>query len=224
MIDTQPGAPRSVFTSELVELHDTVLRMGTFVMSMLERGLQALVEQNLELAEEVRRSDDVADALDIGIEEAALRLLALQHPMASDLRCVAGAIRIAADLERVGDYSKDIAKVARRLHAEPYHWALEDIPLMGRRTHEMIRMALRSFVERDLELARQVAEMDRELDSLWRTVRDQLIGHMRDDPGNVFQGTHLLLAARYLERIGDHTVNVAERVSYMETGRLEHLV
>ncbi|HOS92503.1 MAG TPA: PhoU domain-containing protein, partial [Armatimonadota bacterium] len=101
MIDTQPGAPRSVFTSELVELHDTVLRMGTFVMSMLERGLQALVEQNLKLAEEVRRSDDVADALDIGIEEAALRLLALQHPMASDLRCVAGAIRIAADLERV---------------------------------------------------------------------------------------------------------------------------
>lgn len=210
---------RTAFRSELSELRDTVLRMATFVEEMLARAMDALVRQDHDLAEEVRRSDDVPDTLDYQIEEMAIRLLATQQPMARDLRTIAASVRIAADLERIGDYAKDIAKVARRLHQEPYFWPLEDIPLMGRKTGEMLRMAVRCFVERDLDLARRVAEMDDEVDELWDRLRDQTMEHMRADPKHVFQATHLLLVARYLERVGDHTVNVVERVNYMETAR-----
>ena len=152
-----------------------------------------------------------------------MRLLALQQPLARDLRAIAAGLRITADLERVGDYSKDIAKVARRLVDQPYFKPLEDIPKMAEVAREMLRLAIRCFVDRDLDLARQVAEMDNEMDALWKALRDELMDFMRRDPQYVHQATHLLLVARYLERIGDHTVNVVERVNYVETGRLEHL-
>jgi phosphate transport system protein len=206
------------------ELRDTVLRMGTFVEGMLARAMQALVNRDVNLALEVRRSDDVADALDVEIEEVSTRLLALQQPLARDLRAVIGAVRIGSDLERIGDYSKDIAKTVPGLSAEPLVAPLEDIPAMAARAGEMIRLALRCFVDRDLELARQVAEMDKGVDELWKKLHVQLLDHMRRDPAVVNAATQLLLIARYLERIGDHTVNVVERVHYMETGRLTHLV
>jgi len=214
---------RVAFHAELAELRDTVLRMGTFVESMLERAMQALTAQDRELAEEVHRSDDVPDRLDLEIEQVAIRLLALQQPLARDLRAIAGCLRIAADLERVGDYAKDIAKVAIRLSGEPYFKPLEDLPRMARCAQEMLRLSLRCFVDRDLELARQVAAMDRGVDELWDRLRDELRQSMQRDPHLVPQATELLFVARYLERIGDHTVNVVERVYTIETGRREPL-
>jgi phosphate transport system protein len=223
MMAEQGTGIRTAFREELTELRDTVLEMATFVEGMLSRAMESLVNQDYDLAEEVRVSDDIPDDLDLAIENLATRLLALQQPLARDLRAIMSAVRISADLERVGDYSKDIAKVARRLVDEPYFKPLEDIPKMAELTREMLRGAVRCFVNRDLELAREVAEMDNEVDDLWRSLRDELMDFMRSDPKLVRQAMYLLLVARYLERIGDHTVNVVERVHYMETGELKHL-
>ena len=169
-----PSEVRSAFREELWELRDTVVRMGCFVESMLARAMEALVNQDADLAQEVRRSDDVADGLDLEIEQVAMRLLALQQPLARDLRAIAAALRMGADLERIGDYSKDIAKVTQRLAGRPYFRPLEDIPLMARHAGEMVRLAMRCFVDRDLELAQQVADMDARLDELWEALRLQL--------------------------------------------------
>ena len=214
---------RSAFRGELWELRDTVVRMGSFVESMLSHAMDSLIRQDAELAQEVRRSDDVADNLDLEIEQVAMRLLALQQPLARDLRAIAASLRMGADLERIGDYSKDIAKVTQRLAGAAYFQPLEDIPLMARHAGEMVRLAMRCFVDRDLELARRVGAMDQKLDDLWDALRLQLMDHMRRDPACIEQATHLMLVARYLERIGDHTVNVVERVNYIETGKLEKL-
>ncbi|NSW55906.1 MAG: phosphate signaling complex protein PhoU [Armatimonadetes bacterium] len=221
MVTSGNGLPiRSEYREKLARLREMVLEMATFVDGMLSRGMEALQENNPELAEEVRLSDDVSDALNYGIEELAINLLALQQPMARDLREITAAIRIATDLERIGDYSKDIAKVARKLRGEPLYWPLEDIPEMARLVADMLRKAINAFVDRDVESARSLADDDEAVDIIFKRVTEQLMEHMRQDPRYVFQATQLLFVARYLERIGDHTVNVGERVVYMETGRL----
>jgi len=220
---TDAADPRSAFRGELCELREVVLRMGALAEGMLARAIRALVTQDLALAEEVRRTDDVADALDLQIEEVCTRLLATQQPLARDLRAITGALRIAADLERIGDYATDIAKVVRRLHAEPYFKPLEDIPQMADRCREMIHLVLRCFVEGDREPALQIGAMDDEIDAMWKSLRAELMDYMTGDTRYVHQAMHLMLVARYLERIGDHTVNVAERILYMQTGTLRKL-
>jgi len=219
-MSTNDAEIRSSFRGNLAQLRELVLRLATFVEDMLSKSMQALMTQDRELAEEVRISDDVPDQLDFDIEQLSIQLLALQQPMARDLREISASMRIATDLERFGDYSRDIAKVARRLADKPYYWPLEDIPVMANRVGEMIRLAIKAFVDRDLELALKVIDMDAEVDRLWKLLRDQLMEHMRHDPEHVYQATFLLLVVRYLERMGDHTVNVAERVEYLETGQL----
>lgn len=214
---------RSAFRGELSELRDVVLRMGALVEGMLARAVEALVTRDVELAAEVRRSDDLADAMDLQIEEVCTRLLATQQPLARDLRAITGALRIAADLERIGDYSTDIAKVVKRLCGEPYFKPLEDIPRMAAGCREMIHLVLRCFVDGDLQLAHRIGEMDDEVDALWKALRAELMDYMTRDGRYVHQAMHLMLVARYLERIGDHTVNVAERILYMQTGELQKL-
>ncbi len=211
---------RSRYRESLQQLRELVLEMATFVETMLAKAMQALAERDEALADEVRRSDDVADDLDFHIEELGTRLLALQQPMARDLREIASALKIATDLERVGDYARDIAKIARRFRDQPYYWPLEDIPVMGERARALVHAATRAFLDQNAELAREVIRQDEELDAMWKKLRDQLISHMQDDPQYVYQATYLLFVARYLERIGDHTTNVAERVVYIETGTL----
>jgi phosphate transport system protein len=219
----QPIHTRSTIRDALGELHETLLEFGSFVSGMLARAMRALTEQDARLAAEVTRSDDVADDLDRRVEDIGLRLLSLLHPMARDLYAVTGSIRIAADLERIADYSNDIAKVARRLAEDPLHWELIDLGRMASQAQVMLRLALEAVVAHDLENARQVARMDSEVDQLWKTIRNQCMDHMRVSPEYVEQATFLLLCARYLERIGDHIVNIAERVHFMETGRVEKL-
>lgn len=218
-----PVATRSALRGELSELHFTIVQFGAFVSDMLARAMRALVDQDPALAEEVRLSDDVADEFNRRVEDIGLRLLSLQHPMARDLYAVTGAIRMAADLERVGDYANDIAKIARRLSAEPLYWELTDLDRMAAQAQEMLRLALQCVVEHSLDTAMQVGRMDSRLDALWRLIREQCMDHMRVSPEYVEQATFLLLAARYLERIGDHVVNVAERVHFIETGSVAKL-
>jgi len=212
---------RSSYRHNLDDLRNTVLRMGAFAEGMLSRAMQALVNQDVELAREVHRSDDVADDFDREIERTAISLLASQQPVAGDLRSILGALRIATDLERIADYAKDIAKVTIAVAPTPWFAPLEDTALMGEMACELLRQALRAFADQDLVLAHKVAADDEKLDELWHKLWAQLNLRMAGDPEVISQATYLLLVARYLERIGDHTINIMERLNYMETGKLE---
>lgn len=214
---------RQSFETDLDEVQRKVTRLASFVTGMLGRAMRALVEQDSALADRVIAEDDVADDLDLAIEQDCMRLLALQQPMARDLRTLGTALKIIADLERVGDYAVDIARSAKVLSGEPFFKPLEDIGLMAELTEAMVRDAAEAFVKHDLDLVHAVVHQDDEVDRIWYHLLDELVEYMRGDPGLVLQATHLLLVARYLERIADHVVNVAERVAYMETGRFENL-
>jgi len=211
--------PRGLYHEQLEQLRNTVLRMGTFAEEMLQRAMKSLLEQDVALAREVHRSDDVADDLDHEIDRRCTSLLASQQPVAGDLRGIIGALQIATDLERIADYAKDIAKVAVAMGTNPWFKPLEDIQRMGELAFEQLHRALRAFADHDLTLARQVIERDEELDDLWHRLGEELQERMQAQPEIVPQALRLILVARYLERIGDHTINVMERLHYIDTGR-----
>ncbi len=215
---------RAAFAADMEDLEKQLVRMGDFVESMLASAIKALAEQNEALANEVILRDDLADEMDLTIEQRCMRLLALQQPLGHDLRTIGTALKIIADLERIGDYSVDIARVAKSLVHEPYFKPLVDIPAMAAIASEMLRGAIRSFVNKDLELVRQVCQRDDEVDRAWHSLLRELMASMERDPSLVRQATAFILVARYLERIADHVTNIAERVNYAETGEMTELV
>jgi len=211
---------RQSFEEQMEELEQRLLEMGAFVEDMLEKAVRALSEQDVELAREVIRADDVADDMDLEIEQHCMRLLALQQPMSKDLRIIGTVMKVIADVERIGDYSVDIARTAIKLSETAYFKPLVDIPKMAELVHGMLREALEALVRHDLQLVHQVIEEDEQVDEMWSRLLEELEEIMQAHPEVVPQGASLLLVARYLERIADHVVNVAERVDYMETGEL----
>jgi phosphate transport system protein len=214
---------RQAFDEQLQELEGRLVEMGRFVESMLEKAVGALSEQDVELAREVIAADDTADAMDLAIEQHCMRLLALQQPMSRDLRTIGTVMKVIADVERIGDYSVDIAKTAIKLADEKYFRPLDDIPRMTEMVRHMLREALEALVAHDLERVARVIDCDDAVDKLWYKVLEDVERVMQERPEVVPQAVALVLVARYLERIADHTVNIAERVAYMETGRLETL-
>jgi len=214
---------RKTFDAQLKDLEEQVLKMGSFVEGMLDSAMQALVKQDTALADDVIQRDDIADKMDLDIEIACMRLLALQQPMSKDLRTIGTALKIITDLERIGDYSVDIARTAKLLADESYFKPLIDLPKMAELTKKMVRDALQAFVERSIEKALKVCEDDDAVDHLNRMLLDELMDFMRKDPNLVKQSVYFVLISRYLERIADHVTNVAERIVYMETGELQHI-
>ncbi len=214
---------RQAFDEQLAELERRLLEMGEFVAMMLEKAGRALATHDTKLAEEAIAADDTADDMDLEIEQRCMRLLALQQPMSRDLRTIGTVMKVIADVERIGDYSVDIAKTAIELAQTEYYKPLEDIPKMVEIVRGMLRQALDALVAHDLVLVKKVIERDDEVDRLWYRIRGQVERVMQERSEVVPQAVALLLVARYLERVADHTVNIAERVAYMETGRLEVL-
>jgi phosphate transport system protein len=214
---------RTQFEEQLEALRLRLLEMGSLADEMVAAAMQALVEQNVSLAEQVIARDDVVDALDIAIETDCMRMIALQQPLARDLRLIGTALKVITDLERISDHAVDIAKVARKLARDTFLKPLVDLPRMSMRVRQMLRDALQSFITHDLSLVHQVVETDDEIDVLFHRIRDDLHAAMKRDPEVVVQASYLLFVAHYLERIADHTVNIAERVHYVETGDLIQL-
>ena len=214
---------RSSFSEEIRELEQDLLKMGSVVEQMLHKSIEALITRNVFLAEEAIAMDDIVDGYNLAIENRCLKLLALQQPMARDLRTIAGAMKIITDVERMGDYIVDIAKTARELSEEPLFKPLEDIPRMAELVKQMLRDVLEAFVSRDLELIQKMIETDDQVDHLNRSLHEELVGYMQKDPSVIPQAVHLLLITRYLERLADHVTNVGERVYYMETGEMKEL-
>jgi phosphate transport system protein len=206
---------RQHFETELQALRNQLLRMGGLVEERVHRAVQALVERREEEARKIVATDDEVNDLQMDIDERCLRLLATQAPLAGDLRLITSAMKINADLERVGDQAVNIAENAIILIPLPPLKPLIDIPRMARIAEKMIRDALDAFVARDAALARDVLGRDDEVDELKDQVFRELLTYMMADPGTIQRALALILVSRNLERIADHATNIAEDVIFI---------
>ena len=214
---------RHSFEQDIRELEQELLSMGGVVEEMLSKAVQALVNRDRALADEAIAMDDIADSYNVNIETRCLRLLALQQPMARDLRTIAGAMKIITDIERMGDYTVDIAKTAKFLADQTPFKPLVDIPRMAEIVQRMLREVLEAFVSRDLDLVEKMVSDDDVVDKMAHDLHEELADAIERNPKITRQALRLLLITRYLERIADHITNVGERVYYMETGELKEL-
>lgn len=209
---------RELFHRELKELEQEVLRMGALVEDQIRRAVKSLTEHDLALAQEIIADDDRVDHLESEIEQRCLTLLALQQPLAGDLRVVSTILKMITDLERIADHAVDIAVVTVRLGDEPFIKPLVDIPQMARLASSMVRAALNAYIHRSLEEAWAMIRLDDDVDQLFATIFRDLLEIMRDRPETVAQATYLLFVANYLERVADHATNLGEWLIFMVTG------
>jgi len=210
---------RSEYQKSLEELQQDILRMGGFVEDNISRAVDSLAKQDLELAEKVFAMEEEIDKLERKIEETCLRLIATQQPMAKDLRKIASAFKIITDLERMGDYSVDIAKVTKRIGKEKLIKPLIDLPQMARIVQEMTKNSLDAYVAEDVELAKAVGKDDDKVDAYHKQIFRELLVLMMENPRTITQATHLLFVSRSLERIADHATNISESVIYLVSGK-----
>ncbi|WP_430883432.1 phosphate signaling complex protein PhoU [Fusibacter sp. JL216-2] len=201
------------------ELDALLLKMSSQVEEIIELSIKALMEQDLDLANRIIRLDNKIDNMEISIEKKSLELIALQNPIAGDLRRVSAILKIITDLERIGDHCVNIAKVVIDIGKKPFIKPLIDIPKMAEIVRKMVNESIDSFVQANSQLAIEVAKRDDEVDALYETIYLDLLEFMRkDDVEEVDQIVNLLFIGRYLERIADHTTNICERIIYMSTG------
>jgi len=209
---------RERFERQLRELNVKLLKMGAMVEDIIEASVQSLVKQDLDMAKEVYRMDDQIDELELELENECMRLLALQQPMARDLRVIGTIMKIITDLERMGDHAVNIAKVTLKIGDEPLIKPLIDIPRMSKLSEKMVSKSLDAFMKSDIHLAAEVAHDDEAVDEIYDEIYMELIEMIIENPSITKQATHLLFIGRYLERIADHATNIGERVIYMVTG------
>jgi phosphate transport system protein len=207
------------FEEELETLQNRLLEMGGLAEERVRAAVHGLVTRDAAAIDKVQRGDEPINQLHIEIDDRCFRLLALYQPMATDLRAIVAAVKINADLERVGDLAVNIAEAATRYVTHAPVKKLIDIPRMGDIAQGMLRDALDSYVHRDTTLARAVLNADDELDALKTQVFRELLTYMLQDPTTVEPALDLILISRHLERIGDHATNVAEDVIFMVSAR-----
>ncbi|MZQ85071.1 phosphate signaling complex protein PhoU [Paenibacillus sp. 5J-6] len=217
-MDARPG-----FHQSLTLLQKELLEMGESVKELILTSVNSLATLDEKAAQQVINNDDQIDDYLTRIDELSLRLIALQQPMASDLRIISTALKIAIDLERIADHAVDIAKITIRFAGEELVKPLETIPQMANIAIEMLQESLLSYTERDVHRAAALAEKDDRVDKMYSTVMTELMGMMNSDYHRNRQLTHLLLVAHFLERVADHTTNIGEGVIYMVTGKRKDL-
>ena len=206
------------YDEELRRLRDMVARMGGLAERQVAESTRALVRRDTDLATEVVGRDAQIDALEREVEAYCVRLLALRQPMASDLRVIIAAMKASNDLERIGDYASNAAKRAVVLASLPAIGSLAGFERMAQLVQENLKAAMDAFVNNDAEAARRVWEADEPVDAIYNGIFRELLTFMMEDPRNISAATHMLFIAKNLERIGDHTTNIAERIYYAVRG------
>jgi phosphate transport system protein len=208
------------FERDLDALKEQLLLMGGRAEAIVLKATEALRRRDQSLANEVFGDDRVIDQMEMDIDARCVRLLALQQPLARDLRFITAALKITNDLERVGDHAVNIAQGAQRLSAEPQLKPLVDIPRMAQLAGGMLHEALDAFVRQDTEAARALVRRDDAVDDLNRQVFRELLSFMVENPSTISRAMELILVARNLERVADLATNVAEEVVFIEEARV----
>lgn len=211
---------RGMFEEQLNELHKDLLNMGTHVEEAVYQAVKALVNKDEVLAKTVIVGDQFINELEVDIEKKCLTLIALQQPVGSDLRRIATTLKISTDLERMGDHAVSIAETALKLKNETYGKPLIDIEKMADIVKKMVHDVLNAYIYLSEVDAKRIAKIDDQVDGLYLTVCNELTELMKKDNQLIYQGTHLLLAAQFIERIGDYATNICESIIYMVTGRV----
>lgn len=209
---------RNSFDLKLQQLHEDLMAMGEAVAKQIEESINALKEQDETLADKIIEEDDIIDKFEEEIEDKCIKLMATEQPLAGDLRRIFIATKIITDLERMGDHAVDIAKIAKKLIGENYIKELIDIPKMSKIVGVMIKDSLEVYITRDANRARKVSKMDDEVDKLYKSIFDELLIIMRNDPTTINQASQFLFVCKFLERMADHTTNICEWTVYLECG------
>ena len=208
---------RSQFDRQLEELHLELMKMGALCEEAISAGVKALLEGDQAMAEKAIRRERDIDQREREIESLCMKLLLQQQPVARDLRTISSALKMTSDMERIGDQASDIAEITRSIGPIPLHGQLH-VEEMARSAVKMVTDSVESFVKRDLDMALGVMEYDDVVDGLFDRVKEELTALIRADASSAGTALDLLMIAKYLERIGDHAVNVAEWVLYSLTG------
>lgn len=209
---------RQSYDQELEALRNDIMRMGSMVSKTIDDAVKSLATKDVQLAREIIEADDVIDNLEVEIEDKCMVLIARQQPLARDLRIIGTGLKLTTDLERMADHASDIAKITMRIGDQPLIKPLIDIPRMAFFSQKMLKDALDAYVTLDIKLAEQVCLDDDEVDHLYSQIFRELLTYMMEDPHTISQATQLLFVARYLERIADHSTNIAEWLIYLVTG------
>jgi phosphate transport system protein len=215
---------RKTFHGQLDDIREQLVRLGALATELIPRGTEMLLNLDLREAQAIIDEDDEIDDLALDIEERCYRLLALQQPMAVDLRALVTAIRLASEIERSADLMVNVAKAVRRLYGMEHDPRVRGLlQRMGEEAHRLFRLAIDAYVDADESLAAALDDMDDSLDTTHRTFIAQILESCRAGTIEVEAAVQLALIGRYYERIGDHAVNMGERVRYLVTGWLpEH--
>jgi phosphate transport system protein len=219
---TEKSSPEHIVQSydeELKRLSSTILRMGGIAESQLASAIQAVARRDGELAERVVQMDAQIDQLADEVDALCTKLLALRQPMAVDLRGIVAGIKLAAEIERIGDYAKNVAKRALTLNLAPAVPAAQSVPRVGALVQRMIKDVLDAYAQRDVARAIDVWNRDEEVDQLYNSLFRELLTYMMEDPRTITPSAHLLFIAKAIERIGDHATNMAEEIYFLIEGR-----
>ncbi|MBN1956537.1 MAG: phosphate signaling complex protein PhoU [Anaerolineae bacterium] len=215
--------PREMFERELQRLQDELIALGSMVENAIIESVEILRRRDMEGARQLIAQDREINKRRFAIEEDALVLIATQQPMASDLRVIAAVLEISTELERMGDYAKGIATINLMIGEEPLIKPLIDVPRMARKARDMLHQALEAFTRGDIELARSIPPLDREVDALYDQVYRELLTYIIADPKKIEQANQLLWVAHNLERTADRVINICERVVFTVTGELAEM-
>lgn len=211
----------SAYDRDLEAIQALIIKMGGLVEAAILDGTKSLETRDVELAEKVRANDKVIDALEERVNEEAARTIALRAPVSRDLRIILSVLKLAASLERVGDYAKNIAKRTSVLvEMRPINGTEVTLRRMAREVQGMLKDALDAFVQRDAALAADVLLRDQDVDQMYNTLFREFLTHMLEDPRNITPCMHLHFIAKNIERMGDLVTNIAEQVIYVTTGEM----
>ena len=214
---------REAYHKALSGLQDEVRQMADMVGNAIKESMEALKDRDMEKSRAVVRNDIAVNRKRFVIEERCIQLIATQQPMAVDLRTLASIINIITDLERIGDHAEGIAKISVSIGDEPLVKPLVDMPVMAAQALSMLDRCMQAFVDRDVEAAKKICNEDDIVDALYDKIYAELVHMMIKDPKIIKDATYLIWAAHNIERMADRVTNIAERVVYIATGKMEEM-
>lgn len=214
---------RITYEHELGELNRDLKEMAHMVERAIEQTFVAFEDQDYTLAEDIIKGDRTVNDMERAIESRCLSLILRQQPVAGDLRLVSTALKVVTDLERIGDHASDIAELILRIRAEHAYHIVKHLPTMAAAAGNMVHEAIEAFIGQDLTRAEEIIKKDDEVDTLFNQVKIDVIELLKTSPDQADQGIDLLMVAKYLERIGDHAVNVCEWTQFSKTGALKNV-